>query len=250
MLRVGVAQWKAAESFRQNLSAAQGLLLRAKAAGCQLLVLPEAFATGYDRVPSDERWRAAETEAIAELVRFAKNLGGSVVAGHVRHVAGGAESQAILATPKGVEAHYAKRALWSAEQDRLRPGSLPVVHAIAGRPVGFLVCYDLEFPELAYAYRAQGTSFLVAPAAFSTAGIWDIVTRARALETGSFLAAANFGEDGRFCGHSRVVAPDGATLAEVRQAEGVAVADCDPRAYEDWRKAHPYAADRLRFGIR
>jgi nitrilase len=121
----------------------------------------------------------------------------------------------------------------------LLPGTQPVTFDLLSRDghrwrVGLSVCYDLRFAELYRAYAAQGADLLLVPSAFTyTTGQahWDVLLRARAVENLCFVAAAAQGgvhENGRRTwGHSLVVDPWGAVLAQQAQEPGVVLADMD-----------------------
>lgn len=94
--------------------------------------------------------------------------------------------------------------------------------AIAGCDfnLGLGICYDLRFPELFAAQALAGAEMLTTPAAFTKqtgAAHWHVLLRARAIETGSFVASAAQGghhEDGRETyGHSLLVDPWGGIVA-------------------------------------
>lgn len=97
------------------------------------------------------------------------------------------------------------------------------------------ICYDLRF---AYLYRAQaeaGADILSAPACFTKQtgeAHWQVLQRARAIETGSFMisaAQAGTHEDGRETwGHSIIVDPWGRILAEAEREVGIILARIDP----------------------
>lgn len=81
---------------------------------------------------------------------------------------------------------------------------------------GMTVCYDLRFPYLFRAYAQKGAKVIFVPSAFTLiAGDahWEVLLRARAIETGCWIiAAAQVGlhEDGRETyGHSIIVDPWG-----------------------------------------
>ena len=96
--------------------------------------------------------------------------------------------------------------------------------------LGMQICFDLRFPEPGLALRSRGAHVLLYPAAFTTptgrAGHWEILIRARAIETQSYIiAAAQVGvhdEQGkrRSWGHSMIVDPWGKIVAELGGDEG------------------------------
>ena len=121
--------------------------------------------------------------------------------------------------------------------------------------IGQQICFDLRFPEPALALRARGAQVLVYPSAFTVptgkAGHWDVLLRARAIETQSYvIASAQVGkhdEEGkrRSYGHSMIVDPWGKTLVEMCGDEGgdieaeIAVAEIDLEYLEKVRREVP-----------
>lgn len=91
--------------------------------------------------------------------------------------------------------------------------------------LGLQICFDLRFAEPALALRARGAHILTYPSAFTTptgrAGHWEVLLRARAIETQSYvIAAAQVGahdEQGKreSYGHSMIVDPWGKIVAKL-----------------------------------
>lgn len=113
-----------------------------------------------------------------------------------------------------IHAHYR-------ESDTYQHGQqLTVVDTPVGR-LGMTICYDLRFPGLYQALRAQGAELISVPAAFTRVtgeAHWEILLRARAIENQCvILAPAQVGRHGatrRTWGHSMVVDSWGNVLAE------------------------------------
>ncbi len=113
--------------------------------------------------------------------------------------------------------------------------------------LGMTICYDLRFPALYRALALSGAEVMTVPAAFAVSSgraHWDVLQRARAIETGSFVLAPAQGgrhEDGRSTwGHSMVVAPWGEVLAQLdHDRPGVLLADLDLAASARARAAIP-----------
>lgn len=88
--------------------------------------------------------------------------------------------------------------------------------------LGMLTCYDLRFPEPSLSLRRQGAQVLTYPSAFTVrtgAAHWEVLLRARAIETQSYvLAAAQVGaHDGTkrvSWGHAMIVDPWGSVVAQ------------------------------------
>ncbi len=121
-------------------------------------------------------------------------------------------------------------------------------------PVGALglsICYDLRFAGLYAALSDAGATVLAVPAAFTRpTGVahWEVLLRARAIESASFVvAAAQTGvhADGRSThGHSLVVDPWGEVLLDMGDAPGLAFVDIDPGKVTDVRARIPVIAHR------
>lgn len=59
--------------------------------------------------------------------------------------------------------------------------------------VGLTTCYDLRFPDMYAALRDMGAEILLVPSAFTYrtgAAHWEVLLRARAIETQSYVVAA------------------------------------------------------------
>jgi predicted amidohydrolase len=112
--------------------------------------------------------------------------------------------------------------------------------------IGLSVCYDLRFAYLYRALAQGGASYLSIPAAFTyTTGKahWHVLVRARAIETGSYVFAANQGgthaEGRRTWGHALIVNPWGEVLADSGDQAGFIIADIDPAKVAEVRAMIP-----------
>jgi nitrilase len=95
--------------------------------------------------------------------------------------------------------------------------------------IGLSICYDLRFPEL---YRALKADLLLVPSAFTfTTGQahWELLLRARAIENLAYVIAPAQGgmheNTRRTWGHSMVVNPWGTIMAELAEGPGVVMAE-------------------------
>jgi predicted amidohydrolase len=124
------------------------------------------------------------------------------------------------------------------ESDGFRPGTRAVLAETPWARIGLSVCYDVRFPHLYRRLAQAGAQILTVPAAFSHvtgAAHWEVLLRARAIETGCFVLApaqtgthaASRGKARRTHGHSLVVAPWGDVLADGGTAPGIVTVDLD-----------------------
>jgi deaminated glutathione amidase len=136
------------------------------------------------------------------------------------------------------------------ESEGYRPGAQAVLAETSFAKVGMSVCYDLRFPALYRRLAQAGAQILTVPAAFNHvtgAAHWEVLLRARAIETGCFvLAPAQTGfhpeRDGkgrRTHGHSLAVAPWGEVLADAGTQAGVTFVDLDLAQVKEARHRIP-----------
>lgn len=136
------------------------------------------------------------------------------------------------------------------ESDGYRAGDHAVVADTAFGKIGMTICYDIRFPHLYRGLANSGASILLIPAAFAQPtgrAHWEVLLRARAIETGCFvIAAAQTGEhqtsQGRprkTYGHSMIISPWGEILADAGEDQGIIYADLDLSLVESTRARVP-----------
>ncbi|MCY9869638.1 carbon-nitrogen hydrolase family protein [Vibrio barjaei] len=119
--------------------------------------------------------------------------------------------------------------------------------------VGLTICYDLRFPHLFSALRAQGANVIVVPAAFTAVtgkAHWQVLLRARAIENQCWIVAANqcgTHPCGRETwGHSMVISPWGEVQGQLEQQTGTITAELNFDVVEEVRQSMP-VAKHIRF---
>lgn len=271
---VAVIQMVSQADVASNLSRARALLEQAAQSGARLAVLPENFAAmgRRDLAALGRAEAAGEGPLLPWLETAARELGLWIVAGTLPLLPlgrrdGKPHACSLLIDSDGqIAARYDKLHLFDVEvadsRGRYRESD-DFAHgerlALADTPVGRLgltVCYDLRFAELYSALREAGAELISAPSAFTAvtgAAHWEILVRARAIETQCYLLAANQG--GRHpgprqtFGHSLIVDPWGQPLAREPQGEAVLLADVDRPAQAAIRQRMPvHSHRRLRPG--
>jgi len=112
-------------------------------------------------------------------------------------------------------------------------GAVVVENTPLGR-LGLTICYDLRFPDLFSRLSEAGAQAIAVPAAFTVPtgrAHWDVLLRARAIESEAFVvAAAQSGRhaDGRNTyGHSLVVSPWGDVLLDMGEGISIGYADIE-----------------------
>lgn len=124
------------------------------------------------------------------------------------------------------------------ESSGYRPGERATLVRTPFGAVGMTICYDIRFPELYLRLARAGASILTAPSAFTRptgAAHWEVLLRARAIETGCYVLApaqcgahaATEGQARTTYGHSLVVSPWGEVIADGGETPGVILASLD-----------------------
>lgn len=134
-------------------------------------------------------------------------------------------------------------------------GDAVVTYEADGVKVGCAICYDIRFPELFLALRRAGAELIFLPAAFTVPtgrDHWEVLIRARAIETQCWFAApATWGEHtdkgGKRAtfGHSLVCNPWGHVVAQVSDGVGWTTARIDRAITEKVRRDMPVLEHRV-----
>jgi len=136
------------------------------------------------------------------------------------------------------------------ESDGYRAGDHAVIADTAFGKIGMTICYDIRFPHLYRGLAKSGASILLIPAAFAQPtgrAHWQVLLRARAIETGCYvIAAAQTGEHQtsqrrprKTYGHSMIVSPWGEIMADAGEDQGIIYADLDLSLVESTRARVP-----------
>lgn len=127
-----------------------------------------------------------------------------------------------------------------------RKGEHAVTTDMCGAAWGLSICYDLRFPSLYRMLAKAGAGILLVPAAFTQPtgdAHWEVLLRARAIETGCYvLAAGQTGthESGRKThGHSMIIDPWGKIVDSLERAPGILYAALDLEQVEEARRKVP-----------
>lgn len=264
MSRVALVQMCSGPDPEENLAALGELLEGADLAGVDLVLTPEnALVLGEPAVYGRAAEAPGDGPAQAGAAELARRHGVWLALGSfpLRGEGGGVHAASLLLDDTGARrATYEKLHLFDvevagdrggaafryAESDAFRAGERVVTAMTPAGELGLAICYDLRFPPLFAALREAGAELLAVPAAFTYAtgeAHWEVLLRARAIETQCFvLAAAQDGKhpDGRTTwGHSMAVDPWGKVLACAPPGPGVLVVDLDLGGLPDLRARMP-----------
>lgn len=218
-------------------------------AAVDLAVFPEMSVTGYDLDVATAEAEPIPGDLTERLVDLAAAHDTHVAAGVPEQVEGAVYNDLVYVSGSGVEGRYRKRKLWGDEAEVFDASHDPVVVETELGRVGLLVCYDLNFPELALEYADQAVDLIVVASAWRTEFLddWELLLRARALDTTAYVVGANHTGDqnGReHAGHSMIVAPNGNIIDRAGSEPATVTGEATPAAIEEARKRNPVMADR------
>jgi predicted amidohydrolase len=268
-MKVGLIQTRTPATHAAALAHLLPMVREAAAQGATLIATPE----GSNILQKDKAQLLPQLTLLAEdlvvsgLRAAARELAVTILIGSalVRRDDGKAANRQVLIAPSGdIVATYDKLHMFDVdlptgerarESETYEPGERAVVAEAAGATLGLTICYDLRFPALYRALALAGAQVMTIPAAFTRPtgeAHWEVLMRARAIETGSFVIApaqGGFHEDGRGTyGRSIVVGPWGEVLGRLDHDEpGVLLADLDLAAVARARQAIPALANARQF---
>jgi deaminated glutathione amidase len=268
-LKVALLQLRTPATQEAALAHVEPMVRKAAAEGAQLIATPEATnILQRDRAVLMPRLRTPQDDVVVSgLSALARDLEVWLLIGSalVRREDGKAANRSILVRPDGgAAATYDKIHMFDVDLptgERIRessayePGDRLAIAEAAEARLGLTVCYDVRFPAVFQALARGGAEVITVPSAFTVPtgqAHWEVLLRARAIETGSFVLAPAQGgehEDGRRTfGHSMVVAPWGEVLARAEgDSPGLLLADLDLAAVGRARAAIPALANARAF---
>jgi predicted amidohydrolase len=253
-MRAGLVQLNVGDDPAANLIQTQALVRQKKKKKKKIVLTPECtnlLSSNRDHQRSVLRHEVNDP-TLAALRTQAADLGVHLLIGSLALLTGDADgrfaNRSFLIGPDGaIIARYDKIHMFDVnvsesevyrESAAYRPGSQAVLAPSPWGGVGMTVCYDLRFAYLHRKLAQMGADILTVPAAFNHitgAAHWEVLLRARAIETGCFVIAPaqtgfhpeRLGKGRNTYGHSLVVAPWGEVILDAGTELGVFFADLD-----------------------
>jgi omega-amidase len=199
----------------QSLARARVIAQQARAAGADVLVLPEMCASGFT-MDADKFAEPPNGPSLRALSALAAEYHLSVIAGLSMRRNGQYLNSALAFAPDGsLIATYDKQRLfgYAKETTIYSAGASPCVIKVKGLSVGLFVCFDLRFPELFREVARDVDAFvIIANWPSARQRHWEVLTQARAIENQRYVVAVNrIGEgDGlQYNGGSQILDPWG-----------------------------------------
>jgi predicted amidohydrolase len=275
-VRIALIQLNSSDDPEANLRETERLIRRAAAEGAELVLTPEVTnIVSASRTVQNQRLALEDGDAtLARLREVTAELGVWLSLGSLALMSGDADGrfvnrQFLIGPDGGIRARYDKIHMFDVElgggesyreSKGYRPGEQAVAADTPWGKLGLTICYDMRFPALYGCLAEAGAAILTVPSAFTVPtgrAHWQVLLRARAIETGSFvLAAAQWGSHaasrGRAretYGHSIAIDPWGRVLADAGEGVGVTHVTLDLDAVAEARAKIPSLANARKFAV-
>jgi predicted amidohydrolase len=228
-----------------SLALARVIAQQARAAGADLLVLPEMCASGFT-MQADDFSEPPDGPSSRALSTLAAEHQLWVVAGLSVRRKGQYLNSALAFAPDGsLVATYDKQRLfgYAKETTVYSAGTSPCVIRLGGLSVGLFVCFDLRFPELFREVAAEVDAFIIIanwPAARQAH--WEVLTHARAIENQCYVVAVNRTGEGdglEYSGGSMILDPWGVRCDTMAPGSSLRIGDLSRSTVTRVREAFP-----------
>jgi predicted amidohydrolase len=273
-LQIALIQLNSSDDPEANLAVTERLIRQAAAEGAGLVLTPEVTnIVSASRTVQNECLALEDADAtLARLRAVTAELGIWLSLGSLALKSDDPDRrfvnrQFLIGPDGGIQARYDKIHMFDVElgggesyreSKGYRPGAQAVTADTPWGKLGLTTCYDMRFPALYRSVAEAGAGILTVPSAFTVStgrAHWEVLLRARAIETGSFvLAAAQWGSHaasrGRVretYGHSIAIDPWGRVLADAGEGVGVTHATLDLDAVAKTRASIPSLANARKF---
>ncbi|GLZ39395.1 carbon-nitrogen hydrolase family protein [Actinokineospora sp. NBRC 105648] len=257
-MRVALCQINSTPDPAANLSLIRTGVAEAAARGATVVVFPEATMANFavPLAPLAEPLDGPWATAVAEIARSADVV---VSAGMFTPAPDGRVANTTLITGRDHHLGYDKIHLFDAfgfaESRTVAPGSAVVTFTVDDVTFGVATCYDIRFPELFRALADKGATAVLLGASWGAGPgkreQWELLVRARALDSTSWLLTAAQADPGPITGtaplgigYSTAANPRGEITAQLTAEPGLVVVEIDAESVETTRAAIPVLANR------
>jgi len=261
-MRVALVQMLSGVDKTSNLNHAKQLIAEAASNDAKLVVLPECFNSPYGTQHFSGYAETIPGPSCEMLSNVAKEHKIWLVGGSIPEREGDKFYNTLTAySPSGeMICKHRKVHLFDIdvpgkirfqESEVLTAGNTFNTFEAEGIKIGVGICYDVRFAEMARLYTQSGCKLLIYPGAFNlTTGPlhWNLLARARAVDNQLFVCMCSPARDTTASyvayGHSVVVDPWGAVIADAQENEVIIYADLDMDKVTEVRKNIPILTQR------
>jgi len=247
MSRIALAQMRIDYSnSAANIKTGIAMINNAIESKCSMIVLPELWSTGF-QLEKREEFSEINLGLIQELHNISSENQIEIIGSYIWK-SDCYHNDFISVQPNSLEFHYSKIHLFPTLQESafLEPGEAICVYPSSLGNVGASICFDLRFPDHFQQLFKLGAKYHILPAHWpqERTNHWDILLRARAIETLSYIIAVNSTGHSRgldYGGHSSIISPAGDIIFQAPcSSEDVFIVDIDESLIKSTRDRYSF----------
>lgn len=266
LVKLAVIQMKVFNEKHLNLECAFRFINEAIEQGARIICLPQAFATGISWIDlKNTAEEIPEGNLFRLLQKKADAAGIYIAAGILEKDEEDIFDSAILLNPEGkLLGKYRRRFLWEGEIDFISRGKESKCICTPMGKIGFIIGYDINFPEACREYFKQQVDLLICVATIFDDFSYptEYICRVRAMENHCYFAfASGLGEhelaNKKYMGRSLIACdpifllkqvhgcqtPDRDILCKAEKNEGILIQELLLEELKKFRKGIPHYKD-------
>ncbi len=243
MTRIGIIQFTATADIQSNIQTLETMIRDAAGQGAEFILTPECSDLMTSQADKLEHACTEDHHPVLPVMKaLAADLGIWLQIGSIVIKQGDKlyNRSYMISNQGSIVARYDKIHLFDSnpgdghiykESSLYKPGNKAIIAKTPLANIGMTICYDLRFSTLYRHLAKQGAHILTVPAAFTIPtgeAHWEVLLRARAIETGCYVIAANQTGEHRKAlhtyGHSMIINPWGKVIAKLDNKPGILLA--------------------------
>ncbi|MDO5715329.1 MAG: carbon-nitrogen hydrolase family protein [Tissierellia bacterium] len=255
--KVGIVQMSSKGDKNDNIAKMEEMVRHCSEAGAQIVVLPEMWNCPYQNSYFTTFAEEEYEDSYLAMKETARNNKIYLVGGSIP-VKGGKKvyNRSYVFQPDGKEIYrYSKVNLFDIENfqesDTIAGGKSIGVFETEFGIFGLAICYDLRFPEIFKTMVDFGAEGFFVPSTFTLKtgrAHWDLLCRARAVDTESYLITSSIARDDKLSknayGHSNIISPMGDILVDLGVEEQFMTFDIKGDFVDEMRRKFPLEETR------
>jgi len=216
----------------------------------QIAVFPELCVSGYTIDKIEDYAETIPGESTHKIEEIARENNIIIVAGMPEKSDGKLYNSIVIVGESGLKEVYRKQYPTGGELDKFTPSDNQTIIETEFGKIGFLICYDMSFPETMLEYAEEECDIVVVSSAWRKGwhDDWRVLARARALESTAYIIASNakgYQNNRHNGGESIIVSPKGDILSNLKSYRTSATVEFDQELVDEARNVYnPVIKDR------